>query len=233
MAAVKGKFTWDDFRNIKFDKHYSKNASYAKNFGLAFQLDAAKYPNIADAILKLKNWNWGGEVDNKDAALVMLMQEQLVKKWKVPFAFLMIKKDPLTEPELVEAITHAKKWMLHKYETLDVKLGDVQHLIRGGVSLPASGLREVPRATDTKLFDKEKGLYRVGSGDGYIQMNRYSPTGVEILSINAYGASAHPESKHYTDQMVLFSQEKFKPMTFDESILEKEAEAKYHPGEKH
>ncbi len=156
MAAVKGKFTWDDFRNIKFDKHYSKNASYAKNFGLAFQLDAAKYPNIADAILKLKNWNWGGEVDNKDAALVMLMQEQLVKKWKVPFAFLMIKKDPLTEPELVEAITHAKKWMLHKYETLDVKLGDVQHLIRGGVSLPASGLREVPRATDTKLFDKEK-----------------------------------------------------------------------------
>ncbi len=231
LGEVKGKFTWTDFLRVKFDKSYSRTASYARNFKTAFELDENKYADIADAIQKLKHWNWTGDTENKDAAVAMIMQERLQKEWKVPFAFLMIKKEPLLENDLVAALRYTKKFMLNKYGTLDIKLGDVQRMIRGNVSFPASGLREVPRASDPKLFDKSKGIWRITGGDGYIQVNKYTKSGVEINSINAYGASSHPNSKHYTDQMEMFSKEQFKKMTFDWEAIKRNAEKVYRPSD--
>lgn len=231
LGEVKGKFTWTDFLRVKFDKSYSRTASYARNFKTAFELDENKYADIADAIQKLKHWNWTGDTENKDAAVAMIMQERLQKEWKVPFAFLMIKKEPLLENDLVAALRYTKKFMLNKYGTLDIKLGDVQRMIRGNVSFPASGLREVPRASDPKLFDKSKGIWRITGGDGYIQVNKYTKSGVEINSIDAYGASSHPNSKHYTDQMEMFSKEQFKKMTFDWEAIKRNAEKVYRPSD--
>lgn len=231
LSAVKGKYTWEDFRRVKFFKGYSRQASYARNFKVAFELNEKKYGDIADVIQKLKAWNWQGDLENREAPVVMIMQEYLSKKWKLPFAFLMIKEKPLQESEIVEALRYTRKFMLNKYGTVDVKLGDVQRLIRGNVSFPASGLREVARAADPKLYDRTNGIWRITNGDGYIQMNRYSKSGVEINSVNAYGSSAHPESKHYTDQMEMFSKEQFRKMTFDWEEIKKNAERVYHPGE--
>jgi acyl-homoserine-lactone acylase len=231
LGEVKGKFTWTDFLRVKFDKSYSRTASYARNFKTAFELDENKYADIADAIKKLKQWNRSGDTENRDAAVAMIMQERLQKEWKVPFAFLMIKKEPMLEDDLVAALRYTKKFMLSKYGTLDVKLGDVQRMIRGNASFPASGLREVSRAADPKLYDKAKGVWRITGGDGYIQVNKYSKSGVEINSINAYGASSHPNSKHYTDQMEMFSKEQFKTMTFDWEAIKRNAEKVYRPSD--
>ena len=120
--------------------------------------------------------------------------------------------------------------MLKTYGTLDVPLGDVQRMIRGNVSFPASGLREVSRAADPKLYDKKKGIWRIVNGDGYIQMNKYSKDAVEINSVNAYGASSHAANKHYNDQMQLFSRQQFKAMTFDWESIIRNAERIYIPG---
>ena len=62
LSEVKGKFTWQDFLRIKFDKSYSKNASYARNFKAAFELNEQKYADITGVIQKLKHWNWTGDI---------------------------------------------------------------------------------------------------------------------------------------------------------------------------
>lgn len=230
LKAIPGKITWADFHRIKFDKSYSHNGSYARNFGGIYRIDETKYPKIADAIIHLKKWNWDGTADNRQAALALLMHNYLKKKLNGYFAFLMIKKDPICEDEAVEAITYAKKFLLKTHGTIDLPLGNVQRHIRGNVNLPASGLVEVSRAAENKLYDKKKGIFRLSGGDGYIQMNRYSKEGVEINSINAYGASSRPESKHYNDQMVMFQNEQFRKMTFNREEIFKHAERIYHPG---
>jgi acyl-homoserine-lactone acylase len=81
------------------------------------------------------------------------------------------------------------------------------------------------------MFDKTKGIRRITGGDGYIQVNKYSKSGVEINSVNAYGASSHPNSKHYTDQMEMFSKEQFKAMTFDWDAIKNKAEKVYRPSD--
>jgi acyl-homoserine-lactone acylase len=229
MEGHEGRFSWADVHRIKFDKGYLDDGSYARNFRHVYGLDEARYPEIAPSIRKLKAWNRQGDADNPHAALAMVMHKHLSERAGMPFGFLMISKQPVSETDAVWAIGEAQKFLQSTHGTIDVKLGDVQRHIRGQVNIPASGLREVPRATDSSLHDKRKGIYRTHGGDGYIQMTRFSAHGPEVLSINAFGASAKPESPHYTDQMIMFQNEEFKKMTFDWDEIRREAERVYHP----
>jgi hypothetical protein len=62
----------------------------------------------------------------------------------------MIKDLPLPEKDIVGALRYTQRFMLRKYGTQDVQLGDVQRMVRGNVSFPAGGMREVARAADPK-----------------------------------------------------------------------------------
>lgn len=230
LEGHSGNFSWDDFQRIKFDKAYSDTGTYVKNFGALYSLDEKKYPDIADAIRKLKQWNRKGEVDNPDAALAMVTHDFLRRQCDCPFALLMIRRRAVTEQEAVRAIRDAKKFLLKTHGSLHVPLGQVQRHIRGEVNIAASGLREVPRAADAVLYDRKKGLFRIEGGDGYIQMVKFFRNKVELYSVNAYGASAHPASPHYTDQMEMFQKEEFKRMPFDKDEILKKAVRVYHPG---
>ncbi len=230
MKQIKGKVSWSDFMRIKFDNSYCRDSSYGQRFKHVFALDENKHNDIADCIQKIKRWDLSSNADNKEAAIAMLMHQYLVKKFKFPFAMLMIRKEAVSEQDAVWALRKTKKFLLKTHGTIDLQLGDLQRNIRGTVSLPAEGLREVSRAADSKLYDKKQGLYRLNSGDGYIQMNKYSKAGVEINAVNAYGASAHADSKHYTDQMEMFQKHQFRQMTFDKSVIIKNAASIYHPG---
>ena len=231
MKEIEGDFHEAELNEIKFNKAYAPTGSYMKAFKVLYELDESKYPGIADAIGKFKQWNLSGESDNKNAALAMVTHDFLRQKANGPFALLMIKKEPVSEEDAVWAITKAKKLLLKTHGTLDVPLGEVQRLIRGDKSLPADGLREVPRATDTKLHNKRKGIYKVTAGDGYIQITRFPLNGVpEVRSINVYGASSHSDSPHFDDQMEMFINYQFKKMTFDKNTILKHAKRIYQPG---
>lgn len=231
MEGHKGKFTEEDLDRIKYDFSYHPDGIYEKKFAALYNLDESKYPDIADAIQKLKKWDRKGNVDNVDAALAMVTHDFLRLAANAPFAIYMVRRAYLDEETAVEAVRKAKKLLLKTHGTLDVPLGDVQRLIRGDKSLPAHGLREVPRATDTKLHDKKKGIYKVTGGDGYIQVARFGKDGVEVRSINALGASNHPDSPHYNDQMEMFTDHEYRQIYFEKDKLEQSAERVYHPGE--
>jgi acyl-homoserine-lactone acylase len=69
----------------------------------------------------------------------------------------------------------------------------------------------------------------LNSGDGYIQMVRFGKNGIELNTINAYGASSHADSPHYTDQMQLFVDQKMKRMYLDMKLYDASKLKTYHP----
>ncbi len=227
-----GKYSWKKFHEIKFDKgyHTDTSATYLSRFKNLYNLSETKYPDIADAITKFKRWNLQGDIENKDAALAIVTHDYLLKKLDAPFAFFMIAKDDVPENNIVEAVRYAKKFLIKKHGSIDAPLGNVQRHIRGNVSIPASGLREVPRAADAKLIDEKKGIFKIVNGDGYIQMVKFAKNEMpEVYSINAYGASSKPDSPHYTDQMQMFQNEEFRKMTFDKKEILEKAIRVYNP----
>ncbi len=228
LNEKQGRFSWQEFLEIKYNTCYEKNGAYARNFAVLFQLQPEKYPDIADMITLLKQWDWCGKADNRPAAVAMLTHHFISQKSGISFSLLMIQKTVISEQQAVEGIREAKKYLLKYHKTIDVALGEVQRLARADKSFPIDGLFETSRAAEMD-FDKKRRRMVMGRGDGYYQLAKFSQSGVELQTISPYGASTHPKSLHYTDQMQMFSSHQTKTMSFDKNTVLKNALKIYSP----
>jgi acyl-homoserine-lactone acylase len=119
--------------------------------------------------------------------------------------------------------------MQTNFTTSDVTLGELQKLVRGNKEYPLGGFPDVLSPQWTAPM-KNGRLKSIG-GDGLIMFVRFAKEGLpKIETINMYGASSHPESKHFDDQVEMYLQQKTKRMTLDKKEVYKNAEKIYHPG---
>jgi acyl-homoserine-lactone acylase len=81
------------------------------------------------------------------------------------------------------------------------------------------------------MYSKQQknGIYKGFAGESHIELVRFGPEGVELETVNTYGASAKPGTAHFTDQMDLFANKKLKVMSLDMDKAMKEAERVYSP----
>lgn len=184
---------------------------------------------MKDAIQALKRWDFDADVADTNASIVLVVHKMLSEKLQGSIGFLTMRNELLSEEDAVWALKKAKQFLLKTHHTIYPALGAVQRHIRGDLSFPAGGMSEVPRATESSLYDKKKGIYRLNGGDGYIHFAKFSDKGVEIRTINAFGASSMKNSPHYTDQMELFINEKTKPMTLNKAEIFRDAVRIYKP----
>ncbi len=227
LISRHNKLSYEDMKRIKFNRDFNDSLY---NYGLSnicvlMNLSPVKYPELSDAIRVLQNWNYSSDANNKETALLAFTMYNLIDK--ITSRGTNYEENSFTEHQYVEALRHAKHHMLKHFGTLTIPLGEVQRHVRGDVDLPIGGAPEVLAATISQPY--KDGKRRTYVGESYIQLVRYSTDKVEIESIHAYGASAKPESPHYTDQMQLFVEQKLKPMTLDRAEIYKNAERIYHP----
>jgi acyl-homoserine-lactone acylase len=227
LVAQHNKVSYDDFKKIKFNRSFNDSVYDfgLDNARLLVSLDPKKYPKLADAITVANSWNRQTDINNKEAALVTFALYNIIDK--ITARGTNYENNSFSEKEYVDAIREAKKHMLKYFGSLRVPLGDVQKHARGNVELPIGGMPEVLAATISQPY--KNGKRRTFVGESYIQLVRYSKDTLEIESVNAYGASAKPNSPHYTDQMQMFVDQKLKPMTLNKEAIYKNAESIYHP----
>ena len=222
------KLSYDDFKRIKYNREFNDSMyEYSlNNINVLMNLNPVKYPDLADAIAVVKSWNHGSEPDNKEAALVDVALFQIIDK--LVDKGVNYEANSCSEKEYAAALRAAKKHMLKYFGSLRVPLGDVQKHVRGNVVLPIGGVPEVLAANISEPY--KNGMRKSNVGESYIELVRYSKDTVEIESVSPFGASNDPASRHYTDQMQMFVDQKLKPMTLDRATIYKNAESIYHPG---
>ena len=218
------KLSYEDFKRIKYDRAYHRPLLSAMKLEPIFHLDAKKYPEIAESIKLLKDWDRVASPESEGATIFILALAEVLKQVKTAS---LREGDELDEAKLVAAVTSAQYHLQSYFGQIAVPLGNVQRHTRDEVSLAVGGGPDVLAALHSSKA--ENGQTRARAGDSYISLIRFSDEGVEIESVNAYGTSAHPDSPHYTDQMEMYTQQQLRPMTLDKDKVLKEAVRIYHP----
>jgi acyl-homoserine-lactone acylase len=220
-----GQLSYEDFKEIKYDQSYETPMVAVPKFEPVFSLDEAQYPEIAAEIRLIRAWDREADAESEAASLVLLAFYYLYEELEGPDSFR--EGEALNEEMLVAALKHARKHLRKHFGSSRVPLGVLQQHRRGAVSLPMAGGPDVMAAIYSEL--EKDGRLRPIIGESYIQMARFSDKGVQIESVNAYGASNRPESPHYTDQMQLFATQQLKKMSLDREEVIKEAKRIYAP----
>jgi acyl-homoserine-lactone acylase len=189
-----------------------------------FLLNAEDHPALKEVIQNFQHWDRKAVANSKGAAIFLLVYEQVGNKLRGTRARL------LTKQECLEAYQYVYDDMMKNFGRTDLTLGDIQKLVRGDDARPMWGLPDILTAAYTSSY--KNGMRKVISGDAYICLVRYPKDGSLpiIESVNTFGASMHPDSPHYKDQMQLFIDQKLKKMSLSKEEVMKHAEKVYHPG---
>jgi len=226
MASGK-LLSYDAFKQIKYDLQLPQKLSYLTDVNPLFALKPADYPELSSLIETLNNWDRRADTTSRGAAIFVVayvhLKDLLQKTGGSPYR-------PLTTAECVQGLQLTKVYLLKHFGTTALPLGRVQRHIRGSVSLPCAGIPDVLAAMDSKRT--QTGELRADQGESYIELVRFRKDALpEIETVNAYGASNHADSPHYTDQMTMFVNQQTKKMTLDKQQVLKDAKRVYHPGE--
>jgi len=93
----------------------------------------------------------------------------------------------------------------------------------------ASALWGMLPSYNSRYYPTTQKLYGV-SGNSFICAVEFGPK-IKAKSLLAGGESGDPSSKHFNDQLEIYTQGKFKEVLFYKEDVLKNAERKYHPGE--
>ncbi len=218
---------YEDLKLIKYDGQYPSNMTMTnvKNLEMLMHLDENLYPDIADAIKILNNWDRKSNIENNTTALFIIALKHLDKLRRD--ANLTSVGTILPEHLFVDGLRFAKSEMLEKFGSLEIALGDFQRHTRENVNLPIGGAPDVLAAIYSR--ETKDGTYRAIAGESYIEMVQFGPSGVEIESINAFGASEKPGTPNSTTQMEYFASGKLKKMSLNKEEVLKNAVRIYSP----
>ncbi len=216
------KLDYDKFKAIKFDKQLPSVLQYPYKLDSMFLLSETDYPEYAAVITTFKNWDKSAAAESKGAAIFLLTYEHLKKTLAGQDA------RKITKAEAVETFKYVNNYLQSNFGKTDIALGDLQKLVRGDKAFPLGGFPDVLSPQWTAPY-KNGQLKSIG-GDGLIMFVRFAKEGLpKIETINMYGASARPGSKHFSDQVEMYLQQKTKTMTLDKVEVYKNAERVYHP----
>ena len=169
----------------------------------------------------LKQWDRDTHIDNRQAALAVLTLYDLLR-------FDNPDKDKY---KIQDSFRIAVDLLISNHGSVDVPYGQVNRHIRGNRSLPISGGPDALRAVYGGPADPEDGLFKNRAGDSYVMFIEWDTQGnVRSQSIHNYGsATLDATSRHYDDQMLMFTEHKLKPMRLNLSDLEPFASRRYRP----
>lgn len=220
LSAEKGKITPERLLEIKYDTGYSRNSFAGAWVAKLLAADLKAEPDLVKAQALLATWDWNSDGNSPADALGEAMMHMANSAAYHGEAL----------PDAREKLREVVDRLMAGFGRIDPPLGDVQRLQRGSVDLPAKGGTDTLRAATT-WEPQPDGRMRVKHGDSFMMLINWDKSGkVNSQSIQPYGAATtRPSSPHYTDQMQLFVDRKFKPVHFERADLLAHAKRAYRP----
>lgn len=230
LISQHDKVGFDDIKAMRDDTKYlleDINFRLIMNMEDAFKLDLNKYPDLEPCYELLEKWDGDNKRSDYHSAFLVLFTkhvEDYIRNKKAMY------ENTLPESEFVAAARYARDFLLEHYGTLYVPLGEVQKVVRENskLALPMYGSAET--LANCHVKDYKPGQVKMKHGDTWIFYAQYDSTGLESFkTVNVFGNSSDPESKHYTDQLAMFTNQEVKPIPLSKEVIYENAVRIYKP----
>jgi acyl-homoserine-lactone acylase len=223
LINLNESINYEKFKEIKYDNKLPRPLNYSfLDVNSLWKINDEKYPEISDVILNIQKWDMATNSNSIGAANYAVLYYILINKFKG------IKdKKIFSEIEIIELLSETKTYLLKYFDSIDIELGDFQKLVRGEKEIGIFGLPDVVTAMKGTAY--EDGKIKITHGESYISLVKFKNGEVDIETVVSYGASDNPNSKHYNDQMDLYSKFKTKKMSLDKGEVYKKGVKVYNP----
>lgn len=217
---------YETFKRIKYDRKLPKKWAYPTNLEVVLTLDSLENMKYAELIRIFQTWDFDTKPGSIGPAQLMIFYRFLIDNYKHRYNGM--DQYPLKDKQVWKAMDYTYSYLMKHFGRLDIPLGEYQKLVRGNIQLPVGGIHDVLAAMYSDPH--ENGRVKAVVGESFIMLVRFPKEGLPLIeTVNAYGASNVKGSKHYSDQMIMFLNQKTKPMILDINQVREEAEAIYHP----
>ncbi|MGH9969920.1 MAG: penicillin acylase family protein [Pyrinomonadaceae bacterium] len=242
ILSTSRAFTFEDWKSVAFDTRVMAASTRLPQLLAALKerlaaesgnTSSTPISRLRDAYDELSRWDRRSSTDSIAMTVFSLWHDRISRD-RTP--------NPAAEV-YVAALNDALDALERDFGTWRVAWGDLNRLQRlnepdkerfqdARLSLPLAGVNGNDGAVFTFYAAPERGQKRrYGvAGGSYISVVEFAPR-VRALSVHTFGASGHPESRHFMDQAALYARGEFKPAWLDLKDIRANLEAAYHPGE--
>ena len=228
QIAAKERFSLADIEKLKFDVTLSHKGGFGESMEGIFHLDEKKYPDLKEAIDILKTWNRTSEIHEYAPTILGLVVKMVLEKRGCDDNCF-VTGFKVEENEWVSTLRTVCDTLKAHFGTCKVEWGTVQRNIRGSKNLPMRGFPDVLSPTYPKQIPGTF-TFKPEFGDTYTMFASFNKNGLTSLgALQPLGNSLKPESKHYNDQMDLYSRQELRPLSLKKEDVMKKAESVYHP----
>lgn len=189
---------------------------------------AEAHPDLIVGLEMLRDWNFLASTDSTAMTFfhlwwsVMRSNDDRTLLSDEGLHALFQENGPWIQEYALRSAAEAAKLLRNQYQTMNVPWGEVHTLRRGQREepLPGSYSGGPIFAYEDRSYDRNK--WEVSAGYGFAMAVRFGET-PEAVSLVPFGTSEDPASKHYSDQMDLLLQKRFKIVRFNREEVEKYA----------
>jgi acyl-homoserine-lactone acylase len=201
------------------------NLLFTRYLSELFKMNPTENEETKNILNLIQNWDKKADIDSKGAAAFTTFLYYFIGKYRdVENGF----DRKISKEECLEVLIYTKNYFIKNFDSEEVKLGDIQKIVRGIVEKPIRGMPDVLAAMYCRPY--VNGKIQAYQGESYIELVKFPKEGLPIIeSVINYGASNHPESPNYADQVDLFLKNETKKMTLDKKQVLKDAVRIYSP----
>jgi penicillin amidase/acyl-homoserine-lactone acylase len=210
------------FRKYKFDIAYSVRSDVAKLIAQVCAVDPREDRDLRAAQTILSRWDRRTNVENRGAALAVLMAEPVIHA----------RQEGQAAIAPLDSLRAAMKTLKEHFGRIDPEWGQLNRIRRGKIDLAIDGGPDTYRAVYGQ--PQPDGTLTAQGGDTFIMFVKWDKTGrLSSQSVHQFGsATLDARSPHYADQTPLFVRMQTKPVLFTEQELNGHIEEDYSPGDR-